>query len=506
MEVLQFYIVLFFILLIAVIWLRRQGRKDSQFTRSLYYLLVLQLVGVVITTLANPFVPSLWVALGLQVVAWGILLWGVGLDWRASVLFLIAAVTAVFFSSSGLQAMLTWGFVMAVPFATLADLRMRTSFPIFATTPMAQNLRPVASDGHISAEMINSEQPILECLTDGVVICSPSGLIYSVNQAATVILGLAEVDLTGRPISEILAHFPVVGDANEEKRMRQYEVNGRTIEGQMNLIYSPEGAVQGTVAILRDITTEYQAELARDNFLTTVSHELRTPLTAIKGYVELLQTGSGGELTQPQMMFMGTILRNVEKMVQLINSLIFAASIKGGRMEFKSGHANIPQLIRQIARELKPTAAKKQQTFALDIDSRLHMIDADPIHVAMILEELMANALKYGRDSGQVRVVAVLETEEFVVISVTDDGIGIAEEDQAHIFDEFFRPEWREEQVRTGGIGMGLSIVRALVEAYNGRIWFESIPNQGTTFTFILPTNQLGSPETLELPPKKAKT
>lgn len=493
MEVLQFYSATFITLIAVILILLRQGRKNNPFIHALYVLLGLQLVGLASSFLVGTIIPDVWLVIGLQVVAWSILLWGLGLDGRLNIIFVLGALAAIAFSALALQALLTWGFVMAIPFAMIADLRQRTSFPIFATTAMAKNLKPVTTDGHITAEMVNAGQPILECLMDGVMICGPSGLIYSVNQAATVILSIAENDLVGRPIADILAHFPLLAEVDAEVRERRLEVNGRTIQGQMNLIYDRQGSVQGTVVILRDITSEYQAERTRDNFLTTVSHELRTPLTAIKGYVELLQTGTGGELSPPQLAFMNTIQRNVERMVQLINSLIFAASVKGGRMEFKSGHVHLPQLIQQIARELEATAAKKQQTIHMDLDSRLHMIDADPIHVAMILEELMANALKYGREKGEVQVVAVLESEEFAVISVSDDGIGIAESDQAHIFEDFYRPEWREEQVRSGGIGMGLSIVRALVEAYNGRIWFESFPNQGTTFTFILPTHQLGS-------------
>lgn len=508
MEFLQFYAVTFFILIATIYWLWRQGRERSQFSRALYGLLAIQVAGLAASAAASRYPAGVWAILGTQIVAWGLLFGGVGLNWRLSLLLLILAGVALAFSSFPILPLLTWGFVMAVPFAALADLRQRSSFPIFAATPMAKNLRPVSTGGHITAEMVLSDQPILECLVDGVIICGPSGLIYSVNQAATVILHLAEVDLIGRPITDILAHFPVLGELAQGMKSRRFEVNGRTIEGQMNLIYDQAGTAQGTVVILRDITTEYQAELARDNFLTTISHELRTPLTAIKGYVELMQTGAGGDLDEAQQMFLQTIQRNVTRMVQLINSLLFAASVKGGKVDSQTGQANIPQIIHQVAREMKAAAAKSEQTLVVDIDSRLHWVEADPIHVTMIVEELVANGIKYGRSGGEVRLTAVLESEEFAVISVADQGIGIAPADQAHIFEDFFRPEWREEQVRTGGIGMGLSVVHALVEAYNGRIWFESIPAQGTTFTFILPLRQperkvaLSIPQSLAAAPK----
>jgi len=441
-----------------------------------------------------------FVVLALQVVAWALLLWGLELDWRYALGLLVIAILAPFFPFFPVQSLLTWGFVMSVPIATVADLRQRTSFPIFAATPMAHTLRPVAAEGHITAEMVLTEQPILACLVDGVLICGPSGLIYSVNQATSVILGMHEDALVGRPITNILAHFPVLGEVQQGMKERRFDINGRTVEGQMNIIYNQEGTAEGTVVILRDITSEYQAELARDTFLTTVSNELRTPLTAIKGYVELLQTGSGGELSEDQQLFMQTIQRNVSRMVQLINSLLFAASVKGGRMEAKAGQANIPQIIQQISREMEPLAAKRRQAIVFDLDSRLHWVEADPIHVTMILEELVSNGIKHGRDGGEVRITAVLESDEFAVVSVADQGSGISPEDQAHIFDDFLRPEWREDQVRTGGIGMGLSVVHTLVEAYNGRIWFESLPNQGATFTFILPIRRSLQEDALAIP------
>lgn len=496
MDIWQYYIITLIVLVVTAVWLKRQGRERSRFARALYILISLQVVGLVTSYLPVRELPGMWLALALQIVAWAMLLWGLGLDWRFALGLLIMALIALISPLFPIQELLTWGFVMAIPFAALADLRQRTSFPIFATTPLSQALRPVTSDSHITAEMVLSDQPILECLVDGVLICGPSGLIYSVNQAATVILGMVENALVGRPITTILAHFPALDAVVQGAKERRFDINGRIVEGQMNIVYDQDGVAEGTVVILRDITQTYQAEQARDAFLTTVSHELRTPLTAIKGYAELLQTGAGGELNETQRLFLQPIQRNVARMVQLINSLLFAASVKGGHMETRTGQANIPQIVQQVAREMTATAAKTRQVIRYDLDSRLHWVEADPIHVMMIVEELVANGIKYGRNGGEVRVTAVLESDEFAVVSVADQGIGISPEDQRHIFEDFFHPEWREEQVRTAGIGMGLSVVHSLVEAYNGRIWFETVPHQGTTFTFILPVRQSRQAET----------
>ncbi|HFE65639.1 MAG TPA: PAS domain S-box protein [Chloroflexi bacterium] len=493
----QYFALLLIIIFVTAGWLWQQGRQRDRMAVALLGLTVLTTAGLVLS-FAVPE-PDSRLALGWGLLAWGILLWGVRLRWVYGLALLIA--TALFYILSLLPALdlLAWGLVTAVPLtAVISVQRKKVSIPPIIAAELASGyLHPVSMEGHLSADMLNTERPILECLTDGLLVCGQSGLIMTVNQAATVILGLPEDKMIGRPVTEILVHFPQVDTEEPVSNARTFAMNGRTIQGQMNIIYNAEGSVQGTVFVLRDITVEFQARQAADSFLTTVSHELRTPLTAIKGYTELLELSLGQETGQKQLLFVNTIQRNVARMVQLVNSLIFASSVKGGRLEYQPGYADLPQLIRQIVREMQPRAAKVNQRLEMEVDGRLGQIEADPMHVATILEELITNGLKYGRDGGVVRVIANRESDEFAVVSISDNGIGIAEEDQSRIFEQFFRPETRDEQIQTGGIGMGLSIVRALVEAYNGRIWFESIPNKGTTFTFILPTRQPQKPAPL---------
>jgi PAS domain S-box-containing protein len=347
-----------------------------------------------------------------------------------------------------------------------------------------------------------SEQ-ILNHLNDGIIFCNEEGIITFANEAACLMVGLSCADLAERPITDVLTRLPLLAAANTAQTS-QFELNGRYVEGQASTIYTEDNQVQGILATLRDITSEYEAEQAKDGFLRTISHELRTPLTAIKGYIELLAAGTGGTLNNNQEKFATAIQRNVNRMVQLINSLIFASSIKGGRLERIDGHTDLAQLIRQISRELQPTAAEDGQRIICEIDEDLQPLQVDPIHMATILEELMTNSIKFNRPGGEVRVTAVSETggqnqQSFVIVTISDEGIGIDPADEAHIFEEFYRAaELSNSHIRTRGMGMGLSIVRALVEAYDGRIWFKSTPNQGSAFTFIIP-NQM--PDQLLPPP-----
>ncbi|MFQ5434465.1 MAG: sensor histidine kinase [Anaerolineae bacterium] len=346
---------------------------------------------------------------------------------------------------------------------------------------------------------------ILECLSDGILISNQSGIITNVNQTAVSLLGGAADSIIDQPIVDLLPRLPLLAPTGSDTANTRMEVNGRILQAQVNLIYDETGEAQGTVAILRDITAQDRAQRAKNNFLATISHELRTPLTAIKGYTELLAGGAGGALSDEQKTFTNTILRNVTRMVQLINSLIFASSLKSGHLEHTADYADLTQLIQQISREQQPAAAENGLQILVNLDPNLRPIQADSIHLATILEELITNAIKYNRPGGRIRVKAVLQDApdevRFVVVSVSDDGIGIDPADQAYVFEEFFRPEGQEQHIQARGMGMGLSIVQALVEAYNGRIWFESIPNQGSTFTFIIPAQQ---PKDINLLPTTA--
>jgi PAS domain S-box-containing protein len=482
-------------------WLWREGRERSRMGQILAALIVWDALRLVlfnfVVPLTTPLLNSIYIM--TQVIAWLVLLWG--LEIRGLFLLAIggfAAAAGLFFQDAAVE-VLRWGFLTAVPLTAVAFVRHR-AIPVSLLPPVRSAAVPKARrfSGSISREMIESQRPILECITDGVIFINNEGTIEYANQTAAANVGVSVEELIGRPTAEVLARLPLPTDGGDGDRATsgtQFEMNGRVLQSQMNLVYNEEGVVQGVVAVLRDISAEYQSERAKSAFLTTVSHELRTPLTAIKGYVELLQNGTAGELNKNQKMFLSTIQRNANRMVQLINSLIFASSAKSGRVDYKVGHADLRQLINQIVREMEGMAKENQQRIIVDVDSRLQPIQADPIHLSTILQELIANGIKYNQPNGEVRVNAFLESEmdqnqKFALVSVSDDGIGIDREDQAHIFEDFFRPDQLSSHIRAGGIGMGLSIVRALVEAYNGRIWFESTPGEGSIFTFIIPITQ----------------
>lgn len=484
------YYSLFFILIASnLLWLRRQGLQQTQLFIALAALLAVAAVGGGVAL----FWAETWWIGGLQVLGWCFWLWGYKVERRKIFVTCVPAVLLLWLFPFPMVELFTWGFLTAVPITTFYFLRSRSTIPIFTPAVLLPQNRPVRVKGKLTPEIIESQLPLLECLRDGIVYNNQEGVVVYANQAAATLLGLPSAEIVGTPANKILSRLPMGAPPSAASPPNQFELNGRMIQGYLNIVYNTNGVAQGTVAILHDITAEYQAQHTRDEFLATISHELRTPITAIKGYVELMDNGTGGTLTVYQKNFLKTIQRNINRLTQLINSLIFASALKGGRMEFLPGYADLPQLIQQVVREAQPKAAETNIAIKLHLENGLGQVHIDPNHLVTILEELLSNAIKYNRPDGEIQIKAQLTTDEknqqtFAIVSVGDTGIGIAPFDQTHVFEEFFRPDNLEEQVRAGGIGMGLSIVRALVEAYNGRIWFETTPDQGTTFSFILPT------------------
>ncbi len=503
-HLLTLYGLLFLVATGCLFVLQRSGSRQNHLRPVLVSLVITSLVGGVLAVWQPPGTP-IYLFL-LQLVNWALFFWAWEIPWRVVGPLLLALALFAFLPGLPGWELLAWGLVTAVPLTLYGSLRRATAptIPIFAPSKTTPYQQPAIITGDASPQATHAQQPILECLVDGIVFSGVDGVITYVNQAAATIIGREVADLLGNPVTDILTHLPMLAATstvaeNDLARRRQmaerFEINGRILQGRMTIIYSAAGSAQGCVAILRDITTEYHAERSRDNFLTTVSHELRTPLTAVKGYTELLDSGAGGPLTDMQKALTKPIQRNVTRMVQLINSLLFAAAVKGGRMAFTSDHTNIPQLVNQISRELMPKAAASGQRLVIDLDERLGVVQADPMHMATILEELLTNAIKYNKPGGEVHIHAVLQSDEtqqqeFMILSICDEGIGIQPEDQTHLFEEFFHPEKEDIHIQAGGIGMGLSVVRSLVEAYNGRIWLESTPGQGSTFFFLVPVRQ----------------
>jgi signal transduction histidine kinase len=239
------------------------------------------------------------------------------------------------------------------------------------------------------------------------------------------------------------------------------------------------------------------ANQAKTEFMSIASHELKIPMTSIKGYAKLLTLGTGGELTDNQRKFLDIISANVDRMDRLVADLLDVSRIEAGRLRLEMGPVDLRDVIETVIQSVSAQIEAKQLSLELEIPASLPPIWGDRGRLIQILTNLVSNAYKYTPNDGEIHIMVDGQTgsssPDCLTISVRDTGLGISPEDQQKLFTKFFRAD--DPRVRdVPGTGLGLSITKSLVEMHNGEIWFESAPDQGTIFTFTLPTTHTNKP------------
>jgi signal transduction histidine kinase len=226
----------------------------------------------------------------------------------------------------------------------------------------------------------------------------------------------------------------------------------------------------------------------KSEFLANVSHELRTPLNAIIGFSEVLRERMFGELNEKQAEYTEDILSSGRHLLSLINDILDLSKIEAGRMELEATTFDLPGAIENALILVRERVSRQGIKLGREIDDRLGDFTGDERKVKQILLNLLSNAVKFTPEGGQIRVKA-MRGDGSVILSVADTGIGIAREDQEAIFEEFRQVGTNYAQKREG-TGLGLALTRRFVEMHGGRIWVDSEPGKGATFTFTLPIKQ----------------
>jgi signal transduction histidine kinase len=224
---------------------------------------------------------------------------------------------------------------------------------------------------------------------------------------------------------------------------------------------------------------------AKSEFISVVTHELRLPMTAIKGYSDLLMGGMTGPLNDQQKQFLQVVRRNIDRMQDLISDLSDINRIESGRMKFENEAFAILETIHEVRDSLQEAITGKNQLLTIDYSPGIGEVYADPKRIGQVLTNLVSNAHKYTPPGGEI-TIQTKEEAGFVQIAIVDNGIGISDENQLKLFTQFFRAE--DQAVREqNGWGLGLSIVKKIVEAQGGAISFVSELNRGSIFTFTVP-------------------
>jgi len=272
--------------------------------------------------------------------------------------------------------------------------------------------------------------------------------------------------------------------------IKQHYPEVRDLEVYSASVTDREDRDLGRLHAFRDVTKEREAERIKDEFVSLVSHELRTPLTSIKGYVDLLIDGDAGEVTEEQMEFLEIVKSNSDRLVMLVNDLLDVSRIEAGRINLRLQPVDLAGSIDEVATSLRPLMEQKGQSLRLELPEDLPNVMADRDRLVEIVTNLLSNAHKYTLEGGSVTVRARAVIDE-VQVEVSDTGVGMTPDERDKLFTKFFRAQNPATQ-NVSGTGLGLNIVKSLVEKQGGRIWVTSEPTKGSTFTFTIPT--VGTP------------
>jgi PAS domain S-box-containing protein len=351
-------------------------------------------------------------------------------------------------------------------------------------------------------ELINSS-------IDGIVSHDAQMRIVIWNQGAERIFGYTEKEMLGQPVTKIV---PERDHQKTQQILRSLNKTGaaglgsRIIEGcglrkdgkeiPIELSVSSRKYEENyiTTAIIRDVTERKEAEekmreidRMKSEFLSNVSHELRTPLQSITGFTKLIMNG---QVPDPatQQEFYQIIDREAQHLGNLINGLLDLSRLESGRFQINRKPTAIRDTMLDSIRSFHTLARDKGITLNEDIPAELPEMEIDDERMRQVFINLLSNAIKYSDSGGRVTVRAEKHPDE-LVFQVSDRGIGMSPETVKHLFERFYRAE---DKSGRGGTGLGLYITKQIVEAHGGHIWVESLPNEGSTFSFNLPLNGKG--------------
>jgi signal transduction histidine kinase/DNA-binding NarL/FixJ family response regulator len=338
------------------------------------------------------------------------------------------------------------------------------------------------------AKISESERSRLETVINGihdnVMILDYENHIILINPAMCGSFGLDGSSSIGKLITDVIDHpdmNAMLAGNGDNDPLHHYEISfsdGRVGSAQITII--PD---IGYAVTMQDITYLKEADRIRTEVVHTVSHDLRSPLTSVIGYTELISRA--GSLNENQQEFLKRIQESVEHITTLINDLLDLGSIETG-LDTRRELVQLDVILQYSLNMLQGQIKSKHIKVETDIAESLPALRANPVRLRQVMDNVVGNAIKYSNKNGEVNISIKAEGDQ-VILLVTDNGPGIPAQDQAHIFDKFYRGHNMDKQQ---GSGLGLAIVKSIVDAHQGRIWVESTEGQGSKFFIVLPVNK----------------
>lgn len=330
---------------------------------------------------------------------------------------------------------------------------------------------------------------------DGIIGKDLDGIVTSWNRGAEQIFGFNEAEIVGQPVLKLIPedrHYEepiILGRLRNGEKIDHYETIRRRKDGTLinvSLTISPihdrEGKVIGVSKIARDITEQKRDDQRKNDFIGMASHELKTPLTSLIALIQVLQVKLKGSPDEFVTNALAKAAQQGRKMTSLINGFLNVSRLESGKIVIEKQRFDLTDLVREMIGDVRMTVSS--HSFVFDPLSEINLV-ADHDKIGAVISNLLSNAVKYS-PKGQLVTVTCERNDREVIVSVKDEGMGISPEDQAKLFDRYYRVT-SEHTRHISGFGVGLYLSAEIIERHDGRIWVESEKGVGSTFFFTLP-------------------
>ena len=364
-------------------------------------------------------------------------------------------------------------------------------------TNITNNLNDLSEVIRLTQENLEQEtkrlNSILSYMTDGVLATNRRGQITMINDMAKKQLGIVKEEALNKSILELLK----IEDEYElrdlitqipELMIDSQNANGEylSLRVRFALIRRESGFISGLVAVLHDTTEQEKEERERRLFVSNVSHELRTPLTSVKSYLEALDEGALYDPVAPD--FIKVSLDETNRMMRMVTDLLHLSRIDNATTQLDVELINFTAFITFILNrfdKMRSQDDEKKYELVRDYPINSVWIEIDTDKMTQVIDNILNNAIKYSPDGGKI-TVSMKTTDDQMILSIKDQGLGIPKQDLPKIFDRFYRVD-RARSRAQGGTGLGLAIAKEIIKQHNGFIWAKSEYGKGSTFTIVLP-------------------
>lgn len=357
-------------------------------------------------------------------------------------------------------------------------------------------------------EAKSKDEALLGSIGDAVFAIDTARNIILFNQIAEQLSGYSAEEALGKPYDQVLT-FVHEDDGKKNHGFIDIALSGTKtqmanhteivhkdgthtqVSDSAAPVRNGAGEITGAIIVFRDVTHEREVDRAKTEFVSLASHQLRTPLSAISWYAEMLLAGDAGKLTDKQQPFVAQIYESNTRMIDLVSSLLNVSRIDLGTLASSPVELDIVGVADSVLAELAPQISGHEQVIKKEFPKTLSYL-ADPKLIRILIQNLLTNAVKYTPEKGTITVTLALDTAFRLIVA--DTGFGIPKDQQDKIFTKLFRADNAKEQV-TDGTGLGLYLVKSVVEKHGGKIWFTSEEGKGSTFTIELPKEGMKSLE-----------